>query len=213
MRSFDRSVIVAGAVALGVAVVASAAHAQTTYTRSESSYTESQSDWDVYNRPGPYVGVGGSYMISGFQDGARGGDFGDTLGFNVRGGYRLNEYWAFEGLYEYGDTFGAHQVVPGAEIQTNTFMGGAKLIVPLGRFQPYLSGSAGFVNGNADKALRRNTNWDVDGTNFAGRFGGGVDLFATENVAIFLDASYTMPIHEVSDLYYFSFGWGAKYVF
>ena len=53
----------------------------------------------------------------------------------------------------------------------------------------------------------------IDGTNFAGRFGGGVDLFATENVAIFLDASYTMPIHEVSDLYYFSFGWGAKYVF
>ena len=212
MRSFDRSLIVAGAVALAVVVAASAARAQTTYTRSESSYTESQSDWDVYNRPGPYVGVGGSYMVPGFQDGARSADFGDTLGFNVRGGYRLNEYWAFEGLYEYGD-FNAHQVLPGEHIQTNTFMGGTKLILPLGRFQPYLSGSAGFVNANADKALRRDTNWDVDGTNFAGRFGGGVDLFATENVAIFLDASYTMPIHEVSDLYYFSFGWGAKYVF
>ncbi len=211
MRSFHRSLLVAGAVALGC-VVASAAHAQTSYTRSESSYTESQSDWDVYNRPGPYVGVGGSYMVSGFQGGARSADFGDTLGFNVRGGYRLNDYWAFEGLYEYGDDFGAHQVVPGGDIQTNTFMGGAKLILPLGRFQPYLSGSAGFVNANADKSLRR-TNWDVDGTNFAGRFGGGVDLFATENVAVFLDASYTMPIKEVSDLYYFSFGWGAKYVF
>lgn len=211
MRSFHRSLLVAGAVALGC-VVASAAHAQTSYTRSESSYTESQSDWDVYNRPGPYVGVGGSYMVSGFQGGARSADFGDTLGFNVRGGYRLNDYWALEGLYEYGDDFGAHQVVPGGDIQTNTFMGGAKLILPLGRFQPYLSGSAGFVNANADKSLRR-TNWDVDGTNFAGRFGGGVDLFATENVAVFLDASYTMPIKEVSDLYYFSFGWGAKYVF
>ena len=33
-------------------------------------------------------------MVPGFQDGARSADFGDTLGFNVRGGYRLNEYWA-----------------------------------------------------------------------------------------------------------------------
>lgn len=210
MRSFDRSLIIAGAIALGV-VVASAAQAQT-YARSESTSTETQSDWDVFNRPGPYVGVGGSYMVSGFQGGAQSADFGDTLGFNVRGGYRLNEYWAFEGLYEYGDDFGAHQVVPGGDIQTNTFMGSAKLIVPLGRFQPYLSGGVGLVNANADKSLRR-TNWDVDGTNFAGRFGGGVDLYATENVAVYLDASYTMPIHEVSDLYHFSFGWGAKYVF
>lgn len=211
MRSFQRSLIAAGVVALGCVVAAGAAHAQTSYTRSESTYTESQSDWDVYNRPGPYVGLGGSYMVPGFQGGARSADFGDTLGFNVRGGYRLNEYWAFEGLYEYGD-FNAHDVLAGNHVQTNTFMGGAKLILPLGRFQPYLSGSAGFVNANADKSLRR-TNWDVDGTNFAGRFGGGVDLFATENVAIFLDASYTMPIKEVSDLYSFSFGWGAKYVF
>lgn len=211
MRPFERSLIVTGAIALGFAFAATAAHAQTSYTRSESTYTETQSDWDVYNRPGPYVGVGGSYMVPGFQGGARSADFGDTLGFNVRGGYRLNDYWAFEGLYEYGD-FNAHDVLAGNHVQTNTFMGSAKLILPLGRFQPYLSGGAGFVNANADKALRR-TNWEVDGTNFAGRFGGGVDLFATENVAIFLDASYTMPINEVSDLYYFSFGWGAKYVF
>ena len=211
MRSFHRSLVVAGAVALGIAV-AGTAHAQTSsYTRSESTTYVDQSDWDVYNRPGPYVGVGGSYMVPGFQGGARSADFGDTLGFNVRGGYRLNEYWAFEGLYEYGD-FNAHDVLAGNHVQTNTFIGGAKLILPLGRFQPYLSGGAGFVNANADKALRR-TSWDVDGTNFAGRFGGGVDVFATENVAIFLDASYTMPINEVSDLYAFSFGWGAKYVF
>lgn len=213
MRSFEKSWVVAAALALGVAVAASSARAQDQYTRSSSTtYSETQSDWDAFNRPGPYVGVGGSYMVSGFQDGAARGDFGDTLGFNVRGGYRLNEYWAFEGLYEYGDDFGAHQVVPGADVQTNTFMGSTKLMLPLGRFQPYLAAGAGFVNGNADKALRR-TNWDVDGTNFAGRFGGGVDLYATENVAVFLDASYTMPINEVSDLYHFSFGWGAKYVF
>lgn len=211
MRSFDRTPFVAGVVALVIAC-AGTAHAQSGYTHSETTSTSSQSDWDVYNRPGPYVGAGGSYMISGFQDGAGRADFGDTMGFNVRAGYRLNEYWAFEGLYEYGDDFDARRIVNGAQIQTNTFMGGAKLLVPLGRFQPYLSGSVGFVNANADRALRR-TSWDVDGTNFAGRFGGGIDFYATEHVAIFLDTAYTMPINEVSDLYHFSFGWGAKYVF
>lgn len=211
MMSLERTPFVAGVMALVIGC-AGAAHAQTSYTHSETTYTTSQSDWDVYNRPGPYIGAGGSYMISGFQDGADQADFGNTLGFNVRAGYRLNEYWAFEGLYEYGDDFDARRIVNGAQIQTNTFMGGAKLLLPLGRFQPYLSGSVGLVNANADLALRR-TNWDVDGTNFAGRFGGGVDLYATENVAIFLDAAYTMPIKEVSDLYHFSFGWGAKYVF
>lgn len=212
MRSFDRSLVVAGALALGMVVASGTARAQDQYTRSSTTYSETQSDWDAFNRPGPYVGVGGSYMVSGFQDGAASADFGDTLGFNVRGGYRLNEYWAFEGIYEYGDDFGAHQVVPSGDIQTNSFTANAKLIVPLGRFQPYLMGGAGLINANADKALR-NTNWDVDGTNFAGRFGGGVDLYATENVALYLDAAYTIPIHEVSDLYHFSFGWGAKYVF
>jgi opacity protein-like surface antigen len=213
MRSFHKGLTVAGALALGLVVASSSAIAQDEYTRSSTTtYTETQSDWPSFNRPGPYVGVGGSYIVSGFQDEASRADFGDTLGFNVRGGYRLNEYWAFEGIYEYGDKFGAHQIVPNGEIQTNSFTGNAKLILPLGRFQPYLMAGAGFVNANANRALRR-TNWDVDGTNFAGRFGGGVDLYATENVAIYLDTAYTMPINEIGDLYHFSFGWGAKYVF
>jgi opacity protein-like surface antigen len=194
MKSFERNLILAGALALGL-VLAGSSHAE-----------------DEFNRPGPYAGVGGSYMVSGFQDGATAADFGDTLGFNVRGGYRLNDFWAFEGIYEYGDDFGARQVYPGERIRTNAFTGNVKLLVPLGRFQPYLMGGAGFINANADDGLRR-SGWDVDGTNFAGRFGGGVDLYATENVAIFLDTAYTMPINEVSDLNHFSFGWGAKYVF
>jgi len=195
MRSFERSVVLAGALAIGIALGTSSAHAE-----------------DEFNRPGPYVGVGGSYIVSGFQDGAADGDFGDTLGFNARGGYRFNDFFAAEGIYEYGDDFGAHQIVPGASIQTNAFTVNGKLLLPLGRFQPYLMGGVGFVNANADRAIAR-TGWDADGTSFAGRFGGGVDLWATENVAIYLDAAYTIPVDEVSDLNHFSFGWGGKYSF
>jgi opacity protein-like surface antigen len=195
MKSLERGLILAGAMALGLALSSGAARAE-----------------DEFNRPGPYVGVGGSYMVSGFQGGAANGDFGDTLGFNARGGYRLNDFWALEGIYEYGDDFGARQVAPGASIQTNAFTVNGKLMLPLGRFQPYLEGGVGFVNANADRSLRE-TKWNVDGTNFAGRFGAGVDVYATENIALYTDAAYTIPIGDVNDLYHFSFGWGAKYVF
>jgi len=195
MKSFKKHMVLVGAALVAIALGSSAVRAE-----------------DEFNRPGPYAGIGGSYMVSGFQDGAASGDFGDTLGFNARGGYRIDDYWAIEGIYEYGDDFGARQVAPGAGIQTNAFTVNGKLLVPLGRFQPYLMGGVGFVNANADRALRQ-TGWDVDGTSFAGRFGGGVDLYATENVAIYLDAAYTIPIDEVSDLNHFSFGWGAKYAF
>jgi hypothetical protein len=216
MKSFEKSLVLASAMTLGIALAGGTAHAQDQYNRSTTTRTDyeyNRSDTeDVFNRPGPYLGIGGSYMISGFQGAAANGDFGNTLGFNARGGYRLNEFWAIEGIYEYGDDFGAHQVTPGAKIQTNSFTVNGKLLVPLGRFQPYLEGGVGVLNANADLPLRR-TNWNVDGTNFAGRFGGGVDLYATENIALYADAAYTIPIGDVNDLYHFSFGWGAKYVF
>jgi hypothetical protein len=199
MKSFYKGLALAGAFALGIALGAGVAHAD-------------QEDWEVFNRPGPYVGIGGSYMISGFQGAAKDGDFGNTLGLNARAGYRLNEYWALEGIYEYGDDFGAHQVAPGARIRTNSGTVNAKLLLPLGRFQPYLEGGVGALGASANGGLRH-TSWNVDGTNFAGRFGGGVDLYATENIALYLDTAYTMPIGDVNDLYHFSFGWGAKYAF
>jgi len=216
MRSFEKGLLLAGAMTIGIGFGAGTARAQDQYNRStttRSDYEYNRSDTqDEFNRPGPYLGVGGSYMISGFQGAAKSGDFGDTLGFNARGGYRLNDYWALEGIYEYGDDFGARQVTPHAKIQTNSFTLNGKLLLPLGRFQPYLEGGVGVLNANADLPLRQ-TNWNVDGTNFAGRFGAGVDLYATENIALYLDSAYTIPIGDVNDLYHFSFGWGAKYVF
>ena len=195
MKLVEKGRVLASLAGLGLALTCASAHAE-----------------DEFNRPGPYVGLGGSYMVSGFQDQTAAGDFGNTLGFNARGGYRFNDYLAAEGIYEYGDDFGAHRIFPGAGIQTNAFTVNGKLLLPLGRFQPYLSGGVGFLNANADRAISR-TSLDADGTSFAGRFGGGVDLWATEHVSLYLDAAYTIPVDEVSDLYHFSFGWGGKYSF
>lgn len=160
---------------------------------------------DPYNRPGAFAGLGGSYAVSAFQ-GSLKDLFGDSLGFQARGGYRFNEFFALEGIYEYEDDFGAR--IGQGSLWTNAFTGNSKLILPLGRFQPYLSGGVGFLNVNASS--------DVDGKfTFLGRVAGGVDLALTERVAVFLDAAYNIPGGDgvLSDFQYFSFGWGGKVSF
>jgi len=167
--------------------------------------TSARAQENDFNRPGAYVGLGGTYAVSAFQGPAK-DLFGDSLGFQARGGYRLNEIFAVEALYEYVDDFGVKGGRGG--IWTNNFTVGGKLILPLDRFQPYLSGGIGFLNAEP------NTNGDGQWA-FAGRFSGGTDLAITEHVALFLDAGYVIPAggSAIGDIQYFSFGWGAKYLF
>jgi len=53
---------------------------------------------DEFNQRGGYVGLGANYLVSSFQGVAGKLDFGNTGGFNIRGGYRFNEYLAAEGI-------------------------------------------------------------------------------------------------------------------
>jgi len=166
--------------------------------------TSARADEDnEFNRPGAYAGLGGVYAVSAFQ-----GDLknrtGNSMGFQARGGYRFDEIFALEGLYEYVDNFGAKEANVG--IWTNHASVNGKLILPLDRFQPYLSGGIGFLNANSGGQDR----WA-----FAGRFSAGTDLALTEHVALFLDAAYLLPGGGgvATDLQYSSFGWGGKYQF
>lgn len=171
---------------------------------------------DEFNRPGAFVGAGMNYGIPSFQ-GAAGADFGNSLGFNVRGGYRFNEFIAVEGIYEYMDDFGTgRQTVAGtsvtADAKTNAFSINGKLILPLSRFQPYLTGGVGFLNSDAELKIA-GQHFNGSGTSFAGRFGAGLDVFATEHISLYAETAYTMGTDNLSDLYYFNVGWGAKYNF
>lgn len=181
---------------------------------------------DEFNRPGAYVGLGASGLISTFQGVLGRLHYGNTAGFSVHGGYRLNEFVAFEGMYEYGNDFGRsgrtlfdHQFVArNSSIQTNLFAGTTKLILPLGRFQPYLDGGIGLlnVNGNVnveDERTGQTHNGGTSGTGLAGRFGGGLDVFLTENWSVFLDNAYTIPATGPVNVYYYSFGVGGRYNF
>jgi opacity protein-like surface antigen len=172
------------------------------------------------NRPGWSVGVGATYAVEGFQGNLGRADFGNSWGFNVRGAYRFNEYFAVEGIYEYLNSFEAEgsidDIAVDAEIWTNTFTVGPKLILPLCWFQPYLAGGIGFVNANADVDIdgrRSGIELTDSNTAFAGRFGGGIDFVVTEHFALYADAGYTMATGDLDELYYFSTGFGAKFLF
>jgi opacity protein-like surface antigen len=181
---------------------------------------------DDFNRAGFSVGLGASGLISGFQHALGRADFGNTAGFNVHGGYRLNEFLGFDAVYEYGNSFGAsrsrtvgNRVITGdADIQTNVFTVGPKLILPLGRFQPYLDGGIGFLNATGDVEVQdvttgRTKSAGNSGTGFAGRFGGGVDVFLTPQWSLYLDNAYTIPTSGPANVYYYSFGLGGRYNF
>ena len=80
---------------------------------------------DEFNRPGPYIGLGAAGGLTNFGGALSG--FGNSLGFNARGGYRFNDYMAIEGLYEYMDDFGNsttfrnQRVKASSSIQTSNF--------------------------------------------------------------------------------------------
>jgi outer membrane protein OmpA-like peptidoglycan-associated protein len=171
-----------------------------------------------YTGAGPYLGIGPAGGFSTFRDDLNG--FGNSLGFNVRGGYRFNDFFAAEALYEYMDDFGAtlkfrNRPAADVDIQTNNFSLLGKVILPTGTlFEPYVSGGVGFLNANGSSKLRGlGLQGGGSDTEFAGRVGGGFDAWITEHIAAYVEAAYVMPISDLSDVRYVSLGGGIKYSF
>jgi len=178
---------------------------------------------DEFNRPGPYVGIGPAGGLTNFGGALSG--FGNSLGFNFRGGYRFNDYMAIEGLYEYMDDFGNsftstdRQVKASASIQTSNFSLLAKVIFPtlgIPQLQPFVSGGIGLLNANGSGKLNvRSATVDrtPSATEFAGRVDGGVDYFLTRDVSTFFDVGYVIPTGQLSNMNYLSLSAGVKYNF
>ena len=174
-----------------------------------------------YTGAGPYLGIGPAGGFAAFQGDALQG-FGDSVGFNARGGYRFNDFLAVEGLYEYMDDFGTsvfvnnHQVGH-VDLYTNSFSLLGKVILPTGtRLEPFLDGGVGFLNANANANLTTrnlNASGGESDTEFAGRVGAGLDVWITDHIAAYVDSAYVMPTSTLSNLRYFSLGGGIKYSF
>jgi opacity protein-like surface antigen len=189
---------------------------------------------DDFARRGWFVGVAGSYAFATFEDDVESNfaktlgpavdlSVDDSFGFNGRVGYRCNRRFSAEVQTEWLDGFDADLTQPRVDPLANVSLeplvvtANLKGYLLTGRYQPFLLVGAGAMT--VDTKVRDSvglafTGLADDSENaFAMRFGGGIDLYATEHVVVSLEADYVFPFGRLDDLRYVMIGWGVQYRF
>jgi len=178
-----------------------------------------------FDRFGPYVGINAAWGYPLFEDEIRDvtGDSAATVdpswGLDARLGLRLFSFLAIEGQYEWMDDFEANIPSFGpaatAHITGNTFTGNLKLYIPIWRIHPYALAGIGFTKYKIE-AGPTTVKQDL----FAGRVGGGADVYLTEKVALNAEVAALLTANDLefnsnsfSSLNYLSVNFGLMYRF
>ncbi len=171
-------------------------------------------DDNPYARNGIYVGLAGAVGVDvaakdELENQLRARvDVKEAIGLQFHLGYRFHPRIAAEYQFEWitdadidieGVPFGTAALK--LERWTNT--ANAKAYLGTGSVQPFLLVGLGLMH------------VEVDGSGvsekehgFAARFGGGLEVYATEHIVIDVNASYVLPAGDVDDFDYVSVGWG-----
>ena len=80
-----------------------------------------------------------------------------------------------------------------------------------GRLQPFALVGIGTTIGEVRDSF--GAGLEIEEADFVARFGGGLDFYLTESLALTLDASYVLPTGDLADFDYVSLGWGLQYRF
>ncbi len=199
---------------------------------------EDEVDKDDFARRGWMIGLGGSYGVETFEDEKESWFQGEgspdelgpdvrlsvdnSLGVNGRVGYRCHRYFSAEVEVEW-NSFSSDLTQPGFDRLANVVSepvvvtANAKGYFLTGRYQPFLLLGAGVMS--ADIELRDPVGLEFTGlkstseNEFAFRFGGGIDLYATEHVVVSLEADYVLPFRSLDTLDYITVSWGFQYRF
>jgi len=187
-----------------------------------------------FEEPGGYLVVGGLTAWDDFAD-KSGTPVDESLGFEIKGGYRFTRHIAAEVDANFLSGFDMEvqlNLPPGEPapdpadltIDGGLFTVNAKGILPFGRIQPF-----GLVGIGGMWARLRTTypvgtvctpgfwGWYCNGAYarlgssgaFAMKLGGGVDFYINEDWALSVDVSYVLPFGDLEDLRYVNLGWGA----
>jgi opacity protein-like surface antigen len=178
---------------------------------------EGDDEGEDFAREGIYLGAAGSFAIPTQLEDKLGKKFGgsftvdDSLGFHARAGYRLNPHLAFEVHSEWLAGFEASSGSGRADLEVLTITGDFKVYPLTGRWQPFVVAGAGalFADATGQSGLAPSG----DNSDFAARFGIGLDFYVTRSIVLGLDASYVLPVEDVNEFDYFSLGWGLIYRF
>ena len=204
---------------------------------------EDEVDEDDFARRGWMVGVAGSSAIELFEKDLEkdfrrqlepSGGFGmgnsvaslsvdNSHGFNARVGYRCHRRFSAEVEVEWLNGFDADLTQPGfvqlarVEVDPLVVTANAKGYLLTGRYQPFLLIGAGAMS--ADIKVRDPVGLSFTAVRsesenvFAMRFGGGIDLYATKNLVVSLEADYVYPFGNLDELDYVTISWGFQYRF
>ena len=174
-----------------------------------------------YDRTGPYLGVGAAFAWDDFDNLIGDLDPDMAYGFDAWGGYRFLSFLAAELQIEYLKGFDAQREfwlditnppilfsrrkVDGEAV---TFTGNLKAHLPLGRFQPFILAGVGLGYVEFDVAGR-----DFNDTALAARFGGGLDFYLTDALALQVSSSYVLQTGDLDGFDYVSLIAGLQYRF
>jgi len=173
-------------------------------------------DW---SRNGAYLGVGvlgGAYTrLDDETEDALGVDV-DTevaAGFELTGGYRLHPNLALEGEFELLSDADIDVGALGdvAEIDTWTLTANAKAFALTGRVQPYALLGLGLQHAELEDSVGLGVSEDE--SDFAARFGAGIDGYLTRNIVLYGGVDYVLPTDDLEDLDTVSFGGGLRFRF
>ena len=151
-----------------------------------------------FGRSGPYLkgGVAAAFDGSSFL-----GEVDTGVGFAFVGGYRMSKWLALEGQYSWlGNTDVSFL---GSTSTAKRWDATANLRASLsGRFQPYAVIGVGY------SSFESSTFGTTRG-GFASRWGGGLDAYITNHLALYIDATYMWLTGDVENLNYVTLGAGA----
>jgi hypothetical protein len=178
---------------------------------------------DDFSRAGCYLGAAGTIAYPlGAEDALEdltgsSADVDESLGIHARGGCR-GKWGGGEVHFEWLEGFdvktdGLDFTVDGWALTADGKLyplAGLEDRLPLlaRRFQPFATVGFGYLTFDLPSGV------DIDDWDFAARFGGGLDVYVTRNIAISVDATYVLPVTEdLEDLDYLSVAWGVLFRF
>jgi opacity protein-like surface antigen len=158
-----------------------------------------------------YLGLGAGFGFENFDD-TGGLDIDDAYGFDVWGGYRFVPHVAAEAQLEYLNGFDASIFGIDLDGQALAVTGNVK-VFPFAnlsdRVEPFLYAGMGVGWFEIDAGPLG----DTDEADFIGRFGGGIDLYLSQNVALQVSSSYVLTTGDLDGLDWVSLVAGLQFRF
>jgi opacity protein-like surface antigen len=164
-------------------------------------------DGNEYARPGWYLGAGGTWAPHWWKapedplDAPASIKTHNSFGLNVRGGYRVNGWFAGELEYEWLNGFDNEMLGSTIfELSSHVITANAKFLCPgLGRFQPYVLFGGGLAIYEIDDQSWPAAGLEDSSTGFALRATGGLDFYITKNWLLNIEGGALIATNRIDN--------------